>query len=110
MSTVHVPGEQDEHDEWAYGFFHLDDPRDFFPDDECCSPAEIAAHREACEKAARGEDWGPRSEEHGPWTHPDHPERVVIGQRPEGNGWVGGCVAVRSFGIGMYLLHEEDES
>lgn len=105
----HTPGVQDEHDEVMYGFFHLDDPRDFFPDDECSSPEEIAAHREACEKAERGEDWGLRSEEHGPWTN-SHDPRVVVGQRPEGDGWVGGCHAVRSFGIGTYFIHCDEQS
>lgn len=103
---THVPGIQDERDEWGYGYFHLDDPRDFFPDPECCSPVEIAAHTEACRKAERGEDWGPRSETHGPWTNPQQPGTVVIGEKP-GDGWIGACHAVRSFGIGTYLLHED---
>lgn len=103
----HVPGEQDEHDEVMYGFFHVDDPRDFMPDEEGCSPEEIAAHAEACEKAARGEPWGPHSEEHGPWSKPG--EKTVIGERPEGDGWVGGCHAVRSFGIGTYFMHWDQE-
>jgi len=92
-----------------YGFFHLDDPRDFFPDYECCSPEELAAHKEACAKAAAGEDWGPRSEEHGPWTNASKPGVVILGARPDGDGWVGGCHASRSFGIGTYLLHSDDD-
>jgi hypothetical protein len=31
-----------------YGFPCVDDPNDFIPDGECCSPAEIEAHRMAC--------------------------------------------------------------
>ncbi len=77
----HTPGVQDEFDEVVYGFFHLDDPRDFFPDEECCTPAEITAHKTACEKAALGEVWGPVLERGG------------------------GCVASESFGIGTYLIH-----
>lgn len=103
---THVPGVQDEHDEVIYGFFHLDDPRDFIPDEECSTPEEIAAHKEACEKAERGEDWGPRSEEHGPWTKPGEP--MVIGERPDGEGWRGACSAVRSFGLGTYFIHDEE--
>ncbi len=81
----HVPGEQDPYDDTLYGFFHLDDPRDFFPDDECCTPAEIAAWKTACEKAARGEPWGPLVERGG------------------------GCTASESFGIGTYLIHEDSD-
>lgn len=31
-----------------YGFPCVEDPHDFDPDSECCSPAEIEAHRRAC--------------------------------------------------------------
>ncbi len=31
-----------------YGFPCVEDPMDFSPDAECCSPAEIEAHRLAC--------------------------------------------------------------
>lgn len=31
-----------------YGFPCVEDPNDFIPDRECCSPAEIEAHRIAC--------------------------------------------------------------
>ena len=31
-----------------YGFPHVTDPHDFHPDHECCSPAEMEAHRLAC--------------------------------------------------------------
>jgi hypothetical protein len=33
-----------------YGFPCVEDPRDFDPDTECCSPAEIEAHRLACSR------------------------------------------------------------
>lgn len=32
----------------VYGFPCVDDPNDFIPDGECCSPAEIESHRLAC--------------------------------------------------------------
>jgi hypothetical protein len=31
------------------------DPRKFSPDEECCTPAELAAHKAACEAWERGE-------------------------------------------------------
>lgn len=33
----------------VYGYPCVTDPRDFIPDDECCSSEEIAAHKLACE-------------------------------------------------------------
>lgn len=98
----HVPGVQDEEDEMLYGFFHLDDPRDFFPDEECCSPQELQAHQAACALAEMGK-WRGEPEEHGPWVNDRG--AVVIGQKPEGEGWTGQCHAMRSFGIGTYLIH-----
>lgn len=32
----------------VYGFPCVEDPHDFIPDGECCSPAEVEAHRLAC--------------------------------------------------------------
>jgi len=32
----------------VYRFPCVDDPNDFIPDGECCSPAEIETHRRAC--------------------------------------------------------------
>lgn len=32
-----------------YGYPCVTDPRDFLPDAECCSPAELAAHKLACQ-------------------------------------------------------------
>ena len=34
--------------ECVYGYPCVVDPNDFSPDAECCSPAEIAAHKAAC--------------------------------------------------------------
>lgn len=41
--------------ETRYGNPVCDDPRDFSPDPECCTPEEIARWKEACERAERGE-------------------------------------------------------
>ena len=41
--------------ETGYGNPVCDDPRDFSPDPECCTPEEIARWKEACERAERGE-------------------------------------------------------
>lgn len=35
--------------EHGYGFFPGGDPRSFSPDEESCTPEEIAAHKAACE-------------------------------------------------------------
>lgn len=32
----------------VYGFPCVEDPNDFIPDDDCCSPEEIETHRVAC--------------------------------------------------------------
>lgn len=37
------------------GYPVVEDPRDFSPDPECCTPEEIAAHKAACEAWERGE-------------------------------------------------------
>lgn len=39
----------------GYGFFPGGDPREFFPEAESCTAAELAAHKEACERWERGE-------------------------------------------------------
>lgn len=65
----------------GYGFFIGGDPRDFTPDDECCTKEEIDAWREACKKYREG----------------DHvPGGVVIGP-----GFIG-CGG--RFGIGTYRV------
>lgn len=46
------------HIEEIYGFYHGQDPRVFEPDEDSCTPKEIAAHKAACEAAHRGE-WKP---------------------------------------------------
>jgi hypothetical protein len=38
-----------------YGLFMPEDPRDFFPDSECCSADELEKHARDCAAAERGE-------------------------------------------------------
>ncbi len=45
----------------SYGGYYGGDPRRFFPDEECCTPAELAAHKAACEAWNRGERPDPRT-------------------------------------------------
>ena len=40
--------EEDGTEQMGYGFYRPKNPYDFFPDHECCTPSEIAAHKEAC--------------------------------------------------------------
>lgn len=47
----YLPDAQDS----IYGNYCGGDPRDFAPDRDCCTPAELEAHRVACEAAKRGE-------------------------------------------------------
>ncbi len=39
----------------GYGYFRPEDPHDFTPDGECCTPEEIEAHHASCEAWLRGE-------------------------------------------------------
>ena len=74
--------------EIMYGVFPGGDPRDFKPDEECCSPEEIAAWKAACEEWERGEgvDRGPGCSFAGD------------GSVHDGTG----------FGIGTYYIEVED--
>lgn len=36
-------------EDMGYGFYRPENPNDFFPDYECCSESEVAAHKAACE-------------------------------------------------------------
>jgi hypothetical protein len=42
------------HVEPIYGFYHGQDPRTFSPDGECCTKAEMDAHKTACAAADAG--------------------------------------------------------
>lgn len=96
--SVHVPGKRDEQDEMLYGFFHLDDPRDFFPDEESCTPEEIAAHKTACAKAESGEQWDTELVAESMGT-------VKI----DGHDYANVCSSRLSFGIGSYVIHRDEE-
>lgn len=40
----------DGKEEMGYGFYRPENPNDFFPDYECCSPEEIDTHKTACDE------------------------------------------------------------
>lgn len=42
--------------EYGYGCFPGGDPRSFSPDEECCTPEELAKHKADCEAWDRGEN------------------------------------------------------
>ena len=65
-----------------YGLFPGGDPRRFSPDIECCTPEEIARHKEACTEwdEGRGVDRGPSC--------------ATMG---DGSAWTG-----TGFGLGVY--------
>lgn len=67
--------------EWVYGYFHLDDPRDWYPDLEDCTPAEIANWVAACQMT-------------------EHGEGVPAYEPPVG----GVCRANQSYGVGSYRI------
>lgn len=75
--------------ETGYGYFPGGDPRLFHPDHECCSPEEIAAHREACAAWDRGER---------PETPPG--SRYIY----DDSGKVVAHICGGKFGIGTYVV------
>ena len=89
----------------GYGFFHGGDPRKFHPDSECSSPEEIAAHEITCAQWDAGNQVEAPAEEHGPWVRDGE---MVLGDRPEGEGWRGVCVRRESYGLGSYEYEMDD--
>lgn len=74
--------------EWGYGFFIGGDPRKFHPDEDSCTPEEIASHKAACEKWEAGETTAlPGSCVHFP----------------------GGVITLSDFGLGSYEYEVEPE-
>jgi len=73
----------------GYGYYLGGDPRKFCPDEESCTPQELAAHKEACEKWNEAEAKGEKME-------PD----------PCGSGWISPSVHVTrsAYGLGSYTL------
>lgn len=84
----------------SYGYCVSDDPRQFKPDEECCTPEEIARWKAACAEWDTGRGTPPPAEEHGPWVDAESGQVIAIGARPDGNV-VGLCHAPRAFGIGV---------
>ncbi len=76
-----------------YGYFNGGDPRDFSPDEECCTPEELAAHKAACEAWNRGER--PVSEAH-------HHKVVEYQGKPAIASYAG------AFGMGVSSCRDED--
>ena len=75
--------------QYMYGPFPGGDPRKFAPDEECCSPKEIAAHAAACKEwdEGHGVDRGPSCATFG-----------------DGSAWSG-----TGFGIGIYEYDDDEE-
>lgn len=73
----------------GYGFFLGGDPRDFSPDVDSCTPAELKAHEEAC---ARWNAGTPKDEGH---------SGIFVGDPEKG---VAAIVCGHRFGIGTYTM------
>jgi len=80
-----------------YGHFHGGDPRSFFPDAECCTPDEMAAHRAACEAANRGE----------PSAAVPHRHDIEVLER-DGEQVVGVASHPGSFGLGTTTMSDPE--
>jgi hypothetical protein len=72
----------------VYGYPCVDDPRDFDPDVECCSPTEIETHRLACARYGQSDY---------------QPNRGCTTERDE-NGRLVQHVLRTSWGIGVNLV------
>lgn len=77
----------------VYGFPCVSDPNDFLPDHECCSPAEIEAHRLA------RETYGTANYEPNKGCYTEHDERGQLVKH----------VLRTSWGIGTNLIDSCDE-
>lgn len=78
-----------EEKESVYGFPCVENPHDFIPDYECCSPEEIATHKRACET----------------WGTPDYePNKGCCDLVDPVSGAVVGHVTRTSWGIGTNLV------
>lgn len=84
----------------SYGYFLGGDPRQFSPDEECCTTEEIARWQALCADWDVGRQAEPPVEEHGPWAHPVTGQVFALGERPAVPA-VGLCHAPRSLGIGV---------
>lgn len=76
----------------GYGYFHGGDPRNFHPDVECCTQAEVDNHRRACELWNEAERDGKTPE----------PEECPSGWIYDNNGKPVVHVLRSPYGIGTY--------
>lgn len=98
--------EIDDEGEPSYGYYLGGDPRDFSPDEECCSPEEISAHAEACRAWDRGEcpDLGGP---HQPLTAEDCVAyEMALGVAREHPPEFAGYKTVGHYGIGTTMLRD----
>lgn len=74
----------------TYGYYPGGDPRNFHPDAESCTPAELERHKEACAAWDRGDR-----------PDPGGPHKPL----PDGTP---GHITVAHYGIGTYSMRDED--
>ena len=73
--ALEIAGEMASQAMSGYGYYKPDNPHNFWPDIECCTPEEIANHSAACEAYDKGERIGNK-----PWgigTYTDEIPDVV---------------------------------
>jgi len=94
------------HQKSGYGYYPGGDPRNFFPDYECCLPAEIERHRAACEAWDRGETPDPGGPHISRDAKPEHPESVMaVVEGSDGAGHQ----TVAHYGMGTYTFEWDCE-
>lgn len=77
-----------------YGGYYGGDPRKFHPDEECCTPEELKAHKEHC----AAWDRGLRPEPGGHISEYDKDGRLVL------------HIARNPFGLGITIFDDEEET
>lgn len=84
-------------EEHVYGHYLGGDPRDFIPDRECCSDAEIAAWESACAAVNSGHLCDAEGHSH-------YIEMINVDGKPQA------CLASKpgSFGIGIRVFRDPD--
>ena len=74
--ALEIAGEMASQAMFGYGCYKPDNPHNFWPDIECCTPEEIANHSAACEAYDKGERIGNK-----PWgigTYTEELPDVVV--------------------------------
>jgi hypothetical protein len=97
----------------GYGYPISPDPRDFHPDEECCTPEEIANWKAACEAWERG-DCKPVPPAHIPLSQASMEERAAAiayfeehtGKPVEGE--LRGHITKAPMGIGTYTVFDPE--